>query len=61
MFSLKCSSCGFSHPAEGEDDAETVAFAHCRANTAHRITCTRRAHFHLGSILVIVFSVEARS
>jgi len=60
MFTLKCSSCDFTHQATSEDHAETVAFAHCRTNPDHRITCTRPAHFHPGSIPVIVFSTELR-
>ena len=42
-----------------EDDAETSAFAHCRTNPDHCMTCTRSAHFHPGSIPVIVFSTES--
>ena len=60
MFTLKCSSCDFTHEAATESDAETAAFNHCRANPEHRITCTRPAHFHPGSIPVIVFSTDAR-
>ncbi len=60
MFALKCSSCDFNHQAPTEDEAETAAFAHCRINPDHRITCSRPAHFHPGSIPVIVFSTEVR-
>ena len=60
MYSLKCSSCGFNGQVATENDAETVAFAHCRDNPDHKITCTRPAHFHPGSIPMIVFSTEVR-
>ena len=58
LFNLKCASCSFHYGAPTEDRAETAAFAHCRANPNHFITCTRPEHFHGRRNPVIVYSTE---
>ena len=53
-FTLTC-GCGFKASFDDEDRAESAAKSHIVLGTGHAVTCTRPAHFHPGSVPVIVF------
>jgi hypothetical protein len=57
-FKLEC-SCGKYHAEfDYECTALTAAELHILLDGEHEVICTRPAHFHPGSVPIIVFTME---